>query len=364
MTADTLRSLVAALSLCLVCLAIGGCRGGDATPEPSSPDVWAIVNGREIRRDAVEKYYRGTVRPDAKPSDEEALNVKLNILNELITNEILLDRARALQLEATDAEVDDKLNENKRPFTEEQFQRQLAERSMTVEDYRQELRRELTVDKLINREVLSKVTVTDQDLADYYSANREQFDIKETQYRIAQIVVTDRPSQVRNRTNSDAATPADAQRKAQQVMERLKGGGDFAELAMDYSEDPQSAPGGGDLGYVAESTMAQAPAELRQAVVKMNPGDVNLITKDGMYTILLLVAREAAGQRQLSDPQVSEAVRTGLRNRREQLMRSAYLSTVREGADVTNFLARQVIDTQGRIQGGANPPPPPPGLGS
>jgi peptidyl-prolyl cis-trans isomerase SurA len=362
MTATMLRRPCAALLLALTCLPMGAC-GGDATPQPSSPDVWAIVNGREIRRDAVEKYYRGTVRPDAKPSAEEALNVKLNILNELITNEILLDRARAEKLEATDAEVEDKLNENKRPFTEEQFQRQLAERSMTVDDYRQELRRELTIDKLINREVLSKVTVTDQDLADYYNANREQFDIRETQYRLAQIVVTDQPSQVRNRTNSDAGTPADAQRKAQLIMERLQGGGDFAELAMDYSEDPQSAPGGGDLGYVAESTMAKAPPELRQAVLKMKPGDVNLITKDGMYTILLLVGREAAGQRELSDPQVSEAVRTGLRNRREQLLRSAYMSTVREGAEVTNFLALQIIDTQGRIPGGVTVAPPP-GLGS
>ena len=131
---------------------------------------------------------------------------------------------------------------------------------------------------------------------------------------------------------------------------------------MDYSEDPQSSVNGGDLGYVPESTMQRAPVELRQAVVKMQPGDVNVVTKDGMYTILLLVSREAAGQRQLSDPQVSETVRTGLRDRREQLLRAAYLSTVREEAQVTNFLARQIVESQGKSQN--TPSPPPPGIGS
>jgi peptidyl-prolyl cis-trans isomerase SurA len=348
---------------CLIIVLTVACGGDPKPPQPSSPDVWALVNGREIRRDAVEKYYRTSVRPDARPSEEEALNVKLNILNELITNELLLDRARALKLEPTDAELDDKLAANKRQFTEEQFQRQLSERGMSLDDYRQELRREQTVEKLMNREVMSKVTVTDQDLNDYYNANREQFDIKETQYRLAQIVVTAGPSQIRNRANHDAATPADAQRKAQMVMERLKAGADFADVAMDFSEDAQSSVNGGDLGFVPESAMQRAPPELRQAVMTMKPGDVNVVSKDGMYTILLLVSRESAGLRQLSDPAVSETVRNGLRSRREQLLRAAYLSAVRDDAQVTNFLARQILDRQGKVQGAALPPPPA-GVGS
>jgi peptidyl-prolyl cis-trans isomerase SurA len=109
--------------------------------------------------------------------------------------------------------------------------------------------------------------------------------------------------------------------------------------------------------------MQRAPPELRQAVIKMQPGDVNLVSRDGMYTILLLVSREAAGQRQLSDPQVSESVRNGLRERREQLLRSAFVTTVRDEAQVTNFLARQIVDAQGKTSS-AQTTPPPPGVGS
>src|SRR5437870_2149487 len=80
-----------------------------------APDVWAAVNGREIKRDEVDKYYRTRVNPEGQePSEEEALSLKLNVLDELIYNEILLERAKKLGLEATDGEVEDKFTERKR----------------------------------------------------------------------------------------------------------------------------------------------------------------------------------------------------------------------------------------------------------
>ena len=248
------------LALAVVLVAASACGGSSTSRNTASPDVWAVVNGREIRRETIEKYYRARMNPQAKPADEEVLNAKLNILDEMISKEVLLDRARVLKLEPTDAEVTDKLTEAKRPFTEEQFQRQLADRGLTLVDYTQDLRQELTIDKLINREVLSKVTVTEQDLTDFYTTNRERFNVTEPQYRLARIVVTSDRNQIRNRTNNDAATPADAQAKIQMLMERLKGGADFADLAMDFSEDAETAANGGDLGIVTESAMKPAPA--------------------------------------------------------------------------------------------------------
>jgi len=64
--------------------------------------VWAVVNGKEVRRDEVEKYYRTRVNPRAGAFPEEALSLKLNVLEELINNEILLERAKKLNLEASD----------------------------------------------------------------------------------------------------------------------------------------------------------------------------------------------------------------------------------------------------------------------
>src|SRR5262249_53201518 len=223
----------------LVFSVLGGCN----RPEHHAPDVWAVVNGTEIKRDEVEKYYRSQVNPEGQePSQEEALSLKLNVTDQLINNEILLERAKKLNLEASDGEVEDKFTELKSPYTEDEFQRQLKERGVTVEDLKNTVRRELSIQKLINREVVAKVTITDQDIADFYNANQPQFNVAEPQYRIAQIVVTPRKEmQVRNRKNDDATNQAEAERKVKMLMDRLNSGADFAQLAMDYSEDMNTA---------------------------------------------------------------------------------------------------------------------------
>ena len=120
------------------------------------PDVWAVVNGQEIKRADVDKYYRTRVNPEGQePSQEEVLTLKLNVLEELINNEILLERAKKLNLEASDGEVEDKFTERKSPYTEEEFQRQLKDRGISVDDWKRDLRRELSITKLLNREVVA-----------------------------------------------------------------------------------------------------------------------------------------------------------------------------------------------------------------
>jgi peptidyl-prolyl cis-trans isomerase SurA len=317
-----------------------------------SPDVWALVNGQEIKRADVEKYYRTRVNPEGQePSQEEALSLKLNVLDELINNEILLERAKKLNLEASDGEVEDKFTELKSPYTEDEFQRQLKERNVSVSDLKNDLRRQLSITKLLNREVVAKISITDQDVTEFYNANKAQFNVAEPQYRIAQIVVTPRKEpQIRNRKNDDATNEAEAQRKVKMLMDRLNSGADFAQLAMDYSEDMNSAATGGDLGYVPESALNQSDPLLKKMVMGMKPGQVSppLGLKEG-YRILKLVTRESPGQRNISDPQVQQTIRDTLRNRKEQLLRSAYLAIARDEARVRNFLAEQVVEAAGKL---------------
>ena len=177
--------------------------------------MWAVVNGKEIHRDEVEKYFRTRVSAEGPaPSQEEALSLKLNILDELINNEILLERASKLNLIASDAEVEDKFTESKSPYTEEEFQKKLKDSGLTVEDLKGDIRRQLSVQKLLNREVVAKISITDQDVLDFYNKNRAQFNVAEPQYHIAQIVVTPHPDPaVHNRKNDKATTEPEAKRK-------------------------------------------------------------------------------------------------------------------------------------------------------
>ena len=340
-----------------------GVLAGCHAPEHHAADVWAVVNGTEIKRDEVEKYYRSQINPEAQePSQEEALSLKLNVLEQLINNEILLEGAKKLNLEASDGEVEDKFTELKSPFTEEEFQRQLKQRGMGVDDLKRDLRRQLSIQKLLNREVAAKVTITDQDVLDFYNANRNQFNVAEPQYRISQIVITPyKDAQVRNRKNDDATTEAEAQRKAKMLMDKLDSGADFAQLAMDYSEDVNTVATGGDLGYIPESALNQSDPVLKRTVLALKPGQVSqpIVLKDSIR-ILKLVAREAAGLRGVNDPQVQQTIRDTLRNRKEQLLRSAYLAVGRDQAHVTNFLAQQVVEAAGKLPDAAKSMTPAP----
>jgi peptidyl-prolyl cis-trans isomerase SurA len=341
----------AAVALPLGALLIGVMAGCKPTGAPA-PDVWAVVNGKEIKRDEVDKYYRTRVNPEGpEPSQEEALSLKLNVLDELINNEILSERAKKLNAEASDGEVEDKFTEMKSPYTEEEFQRQLKERGISVDDLKRNLRSQLSIQKLINREVVAKISITDQDVADFYNSNKAQFNVAEPQYRIAQIVVTPRKEpQIRNRKNDDATNEAEAERKVKMLMDKLSSGADFAQLAMDYSEDMNSAATGGDLGYVPESALNQSDPALKKMVVGLKAGQVSppIQLKEG-FRILKLITRESPGLRGISDPQVQQTIRDTLRNRKEQLLRAAYLAIARDEARVTNYLAQQVIEASGKL---------------
>jgi peptidyl-prolyl cis-trans isomerase SurA len=318
------------------------------------PDVWAVVNGKQIGRAEVEKYYRTRVNAEApEPSQEEALSLKLSILDELVNNEIMLERATKMNLIASDAEVEDKFTESKSPYTEEEFQKKLKDSGLTVDDLKTDIRRQLSVQKLLNREVIAKIAITDQDITDFYNKNRAQFNVAEPQFHIAQIVITPHPDPtVRNRKNDKATSEADAKRKAALLEQKINSGADFAQLSMDYSED-STASTGGDIGFVPESALNQSDPILKKTVLAMKAGEVTqpIAVNKGGYRILKLIAKEPAGQREITDPQVQTSIRDMLRNRKEQLLRSAYLVEARDESHVTNYLARQIIESAGKLPG-------------
>jgi peptidyl-prolyl cis-trans isomerase SurA len=343
------------LPLLLVLAALSGaCQsqrtGQAAVPSAVSPDVWAVVDGREIRRDEIEKVYRRTVQPNPAVSEEEALNAKLTLLDQAIVEEILLAKARELKIELPDRELDAAFNEQKKGIGDDAFNKELAARNLTAADIRDSLRRDLTTRKVIDREVTSKITVTDQAINDFFQANKAQFNLTEEAYHLVQIVVTPvKEPQITNRTGDDAASPQAAAAKAKMLMERLKSGTPFNELAMDFSEDAQSAPRGGDVGMVPGSALREVSPQLRDAVTKAQPGNVSMVPIDGGFTIVGVVAKQPPGQRDLSTPGVRDGITATLRGRREQLLRTAYVEAARNKVTVVNHLAQRLVESQGKL---------------
>lgn len=325
-----------------------GCQNKEA-----GADVMAAVNGRKITRTEVQKFYDSQVA-DApqKPSEEQADTLRLNILRELIDNEILMQRAEKLGLLATDEEVNAKLAEIKAPYTQEEFDKRLKERQLTLDDFKRDLRRSLTIDKVLNKEVTSKINITDDDITAYYNQHKAEFNLIEPQYHLAQILVTTQPNpQVKN---MKAQNEADARKKIQMIQNRLDSGEDFATVAMTYSEQPDTAQNGGDLGFIPESSL-KADKTAVDAINKLKPGQYTTILSVSDpnthqvygFRIVKLISREASGQRELKDPRVQQAIREQLRDRREQLLKAAYYETIRDKASVDNYFAEQILKKAG-----------------
>jgi len=324
-----------------------------------SGDVMATVDGRKIFRSDVDKYYDNQVASAQQPpAGEQATILRLNILRQMIDDEMVMHRAEKLGLLATEEEVDRKLNEIKSPYTQEEFDQRLKEKKISLEDFKRDIRRSITVDKVMNKEVSSKINVTDQDIVGYFNAHKSEFNLIEPQYHLAQIIVTPMPNPQVHNQNNKAQNEPDARKKIQMIANRLDSGDDFATLAMNYSEDPETSGNGGDLGTLPESSLRNTDPSTRETVMKLKPGQYSPIitlgnpaTKQTVgFRIVKLVSKEPAGQRDLSDPRVQQAIRSQLHDRREQLLKAAYYEMLRDSAKVENYFARQILESNGQLK--------------
>jgi peptidyl-prolyl cis-trans isomerase SurA len=333
------RRVAAALSVVSVFTWFAACR------RPVPRDVAATVNGRPVSYAELERAIAAQFsNSPMKASSDQVTQLRLEALRALIDTEILLQRAEKEGLLASDADVDAKFNELKSPYTQEQFQKLLDQRKMNASELKAQIRRELSVQKLTNKEIGSHIAISDADVAAFYNANKASFNLPETKVRLAQILVTPTPDPNVNNLKSDKAqNDGEAKKKIQLLDMRVRQGEDFGQLAQSYSED-QFASNGGDVGFVPESALDKANPELRKIILKMTPGQVSPIiqTAEG-YRIIKLISKEPAGQRQLSDPRVQEEIRQGLFQAKEQVLRSAFYEVARSEAKVVNYYAESVL---------------------
>jgi len=337
-------ALLALATLVLVC----GCSRRNAGRE-----VWAEVDGHPIYRDQVEQQFRTRMASMSEAGNPaQALSLKLNILNELISNQILLAHAARSHIAVSEAEVDNRLAQLESPYTHEEFQKKLAEQGMDTDALREQTRQGLVINKLINKEISAQISVSEEEIRTYYERNRANFNVPETEYHLAQIAATPvRDAEVRNLRKDDATTEVAAQRKIQALYARLRAGDDFASVAQEYSEDPRTAAGGGDMGFVPTSALDSDPV-LKKVIASLKVGQFSGVirTKDGFHIVKLLGV-ETRGQRDLSDPEVESAIRRTLASEKEQLLKAAYIELLRDRTKVVNYLAEKIVGAGGNLGG-------------
>src|SRR5260370_11048274 len=317
-------------------------------------DVVASVNGKKLLRSDVDRYAKQQLAGAAQTLEgAQADSLRLNIVKSMIAEEIVLQRAEKLGLLASDEEVDSKINEFKAPNTEEGFQRWLKDQGLTLDELKRGIRRQLTIEKVYNKEINSKINVTDADIANYYNQHKTQFNWIEPVYHLARIFVSSAPNpQLHNLKNDKAQNDSQAKAKIQQILNRLQNGEDFAALASNYSEDSETSANGGDLGFIQESALkTQTQPTTREAINRLSPGQISGIiplTNPAGYEIVKLISKEPAGQRDLNDPRVQQYIREQIRQTREQLLRGAYQEVVLNQARFENYLSDEIMNNNGQ----------------
>ncbi|MBO0911798.1 MAG: SurA N-terminal domain-containing protein [Acidobacteria bacterium] len=323
--------------------------------KPARADVAATVDGENIYRADVEKYFQNQTAGSTQPlSQEQAAGLRLSILENLIDNQMLIHRAGKLGLLATDGDVERRLKELKSPYSDQEFLERLGRQNLTLDDLKSEIRRSLTADKVVSREVTSKINISDEDIADYYNQHRAEFNLIEPRYHLAHILVSAAPDP-RARNLNRAHSSSDARKKIEGVLSRLRAGEEFSTLAMTYSEDSATSANGGDLGIVPESGLKQTDAATRESILKLKPGEYTPVIpvpgpaarEPAAFRIVKLISVEPAGMRELSDPKVREDIRQQLEDRRAQLLKTAYFELMREQAKIENYYAREVLASNG-----------------
>jgi len=328
------------------CLFIGGC-SSNATV---SQDIVARVNGKEITEAELGKQYQARIAgaPQA-PTPEEAQALRFQLLNQMINDEILLQMATAAGLNATDAEVETKFTDLKAQYSDEQFQDMLKQQKVTPDDIKADMRKSMALEKLTTKEITSRINVSDAEIKDVFDKNKDSFNLPEG-YHLQHIMVTPFPDQqINNAKHDDAKSPAEAQAKAQRLLRDIQGGQDFAVVARDWSEDPQSAPNGGDLNFNSLEDLEKIDPKLKQAVEHLKIGETSpLIETRFGYHIFKLLERDPGGQKDLSNPQVQTQIRQEIFSHKEQMLRAAFSEVARNKAQINNYLAERLLDSAGK----------------
>lgn len=331
-------------------LALTGC------PNKGPGDVMAKVNGYKVQRSEVDKgFNKQTAGTPQKLTTEQEQALRLQILQQIITIQLYLQKAEKLGIVATDEEIESRLNQAKAPYTKEEFAKRLEEMGTTEVDLKQDIRRNLIIDKLFNKEIAAKVTISDSDIQNYYNEHKSQFNVIEPQYYLAHIFVSSQPNAPAASIPGKAQNDAQAREKIKMIYNRLESGEDFAAVATKYSEDQDTARSGGELGPTPETQLKNTDPSTRDAIAKLKPGqfsEVIQITNPATqkvlgYRIVKLLGREAAGQRDLNDPAVQQLIRNQLRNQREQFLRAAYDESLRDNAEIHNYYVEQILKNFG-----------------
>lgn len=299
-------------------------------PEPAKPvpavlpEIVARVNGEAINKVELENAVKGLEgRAGGPVPADQRDRVFRGVLNDMISYRLLVQEVKARKIAVPETEIDAQIAQIRGQFqTEDQFTKALAAQKMTLEAVRNDARSELGVEKLVESEIAANIAVKPEAVADFYQKNQDKFQ-QGARVRASHILI---PVQ----ENADAATKQTAKAKAEALLKELKAGKDFAATAKENSQDPGSAPNGGDLGFFEQGQMVP-PFE--QAAFALKPGEMSELVESPFGFHIIKVA-EKQGARVVPLEEAKAQIEQYLTGQNRQAQTEAFVNSLKAKAKI------------------------------
>ncbi len=293
-----------AIGLILLCL-VSGC--SDKTETSAEEKVAIRVDNCVLTLAEFNEYFETvkTAYGGEDDKDDTAIReVRLGFLLQLLEEMIILRRADELHLQISPQELDEAVRDIKKDYPGIAFEDILLKRAIQFEVWRERLKRRLLVEKVVREDVLREDSTTPEEIRDYYEKHRKELSHVE-EVRARHILL---PSED----------------EAQNILEQLQNGDDFATLARRYSTAPEALQGG-DMGYIARG---QLPASLEEAFFDLKPGEVSPAIKTPYgFHIFHVVERRGTGLPSLDE--CIEKIRQGMHKERIEAAYGPWLAKLR-----------------------------------
>jgi peptidyl-prolyl cis-trans isomerase C len=284
-----------------------------AKPVPAQlPDVVARVNGEDVKKSELEMAIRSLEeRARSAVPAEQRDTVYRQVLDRLIGFHLLVQESKARKVVAPPWEVDSQIEQIKKQFpSEDAFKQMLQSRGVTAEQLRADTAQTIAVNVMLKAELEPKVTVTADAGKKFYDENKARFR-QDDSVHASHILI-------RTAENADAAAKAKAKSQADDLLAQIKKGGDFAALAKQHSQDPGSAPNGGDLGFFSKGQMVPA---FEQAAFSLKPGQTSGVVETPFGYHIIRVSETKAGRDLSYDEvkgQIDEYLKQQIRDQKSQ----------------------------------------------
>ncbi|UCG38478.1 MAG: peptidylprolyl isomerase [bacterium] len=301
-------------------------QSGSTDGQGTSAEVAAMVNGSPIMLSEVRTAINNIALQNGMSlAQTDALlnQIGPRILEQLIDGELLFTEAVRKGLEAPEDEVQTAFTSLSGQFeTPEQFQAEMQTRGYTEETLKENMRKQITIRKLIDQEIVPSAEVPEETIREAYDSNPQNF-VRPEEVQASHILIKSSSSDPQEKKD-------EALDRAREIASRARQkDADFAELAKKYSEGP-SAPQGGDLGYFSQGRMVK-PFE--DAAFSMQVDEVSepVLTEFG-YHIIKVTGKRPGGK--VTFDEVREKLALDLKNRMVNELITRKISDLRQSAAI------------------------------